>query len=93
MSKLDETTLQKIALTTGGKYYHATTGEMELDKIYDDISKMEKKELEGKLMVQYEDRYQYFLFIAVVLLVGEFLLSDRRSKRAVEKLKSETKPL
>jgi Ca-activated chloride channel family protein len=93
VSKLDETTLQKIALTTGGKYYHATTGEMELDKIYDDISKMEKKELEGKLMVQYEDRYQYFLFIAVVLLVGEFLLSDRRSKKAVEKLKSETKPL
>ena len=93
VSQADETTLQKIALTTGGKYYHATSGEMELDKIYDDISKMEKKELEGKLMVQYEDRYQYFLFIAIVLLVGEFMLSDRRSKKAVEKSKSETKPL
>jgi Ca-activated chloride channel family protein len=93
VSKLDETTLQKIALTTGGKYYHATSGEMELDKIYDDISKMEKKELEGKLMVQYEDRYQYFLFISVLLLVAEFLLSERRSRKVVEKLKSETKPL
>lgn len=93
VSKLDEITLQKIALTTGGKYYHATSGEMELDKIYDDISKMEKKELEGKLTVQYEDRYQYFLFISVLLLVAEFLLSERRSRKVVEKLKSETKPL
>ncbi len=87
VSKLDETTLQKIALTTGGKYYHASSGEMELDKIYDDISKMEKKELEGKLMVQYEDRYQYFLFISIVLLVVEFMISERRGRKAVNKLK------
>ena len=90
VSKLDEVTLQKIALTTGGKYYHATSGEMELDKIYDDISKMEKKELEGKLMTQYEDRYQYLLLISVILLSLESLLSDRRSKRAVDRLKKET---
>lgn len=88
VSRLDESTLQKIALTTGGKYYHATSGEMELDKIYDDISKMEKKELEGRLMTQYEDRYQYFLLISAVFLTIEFLLSERRSKKAVNKLKA-----
>lgn len=87
VSRLDEVTLQKIALTTGGKYYHATSGEMELDKIYDEISKMEKKELEGKLLTQYEDRYQYFLLISVILLTVEFLLSDRRSKKAVDRLR------
>ncbi len=91
VSKLDEMTLQKIALTTGGKYYHATSGEMELDKIYGDISKMERKELEGKLLTQYEDRYQYFLFVSILLLVVEFLLSERRSKKMVERLKSETR--
>jgi Ca-activated chloride channel family protein len=88
VSKLDEVTLQKIALTTGGKYYHVTSGEMELDKIYDEVSKMEKKELEGKLMTQYEDRYQYFLFLSVLFLVFEFFLSDRKSKKAVERLKA-----
>jgi Ca-activated chloride channel family protein len=88
VSKLDEVTLQKIALTTGGKYYHATSGEMELDKIYDEISKMEKKELEGKLMTQYEDRYQYFLFISLIFLTIEFLLSERRSRKAVDRLKA-----
>lgn len=88
VSRLDEVTLQKIALTTGGKYYHATSGEMELDKIYDEISKMEKKELEGKLLTQYEDRYQYFLLLSVVFLTIEFLLSERRSRRAVNRLKA-----
>jgi Ca-activated chloride channel family protein len=88
VSKLDEVTLQKIALTTGGKYYHATSGEMELDKIYDEISKMEKKELEGKLMTQYEDRYQYFLFISLIFLTIEFLVSERRSRKAVDRLKT-----
>jgi len=91
VSRLDETTLQKIALTTGGKYYHATSGEMELDKIYHEISKMEKKELEGKLLTQYEDRYQVFLFLSILCLMVEFFLSERRGKKMVEKLKSETK--
>jgi Ca-activated chloride channel family protein len=88
VSKLDQTTLQKIALTTGGKYYHATSGEMELEKIYSEISKMEKKELEGKLMTQYEDRYQIFIFLAIVCLTIEFLLSERRGRKSVEKLKT-----
>jgi len=78
VTKLDEITLQKIALTTGGKYYRASAGEMELDKVYDDISKMEKKELEGKLLMQYEDRFQYPLFIAILLIVGEFFISEKR---------------
>ncbi|SYZ73983.1 BatB protein (fragment) [Candidatus Zixiibacteriota bacterium] len=78
VTKLDEMTLQKIALATGGKYYHATPGEMELDKVYDDISKMEKKELEGKLMVQYEDRFQYPLLFGIFVIVLEFFISERR---------------
>lgn len=90
VSKLDEVTLQKIALTTGGKYYHATSGEMELDKIYDEISKMEKKELEGKLMTQYEDRYQFFLFLSVLFLVVEFLISERRSRKTMERMKAKS---
>ena len=83
VTKLDEITLQKIALTTGGKYYRATAGEMELDKVYEEISKMEKKELEGKLMMQYEDRFQYPLFIAILLIVGEFFISEKRKVRKV----------
>ncbi|MEW6095152.1 MAG: VWA domain-containing protein [bacterium] len=78
MSKLDEITLEKIALITDGKYYHVTYGEIELDKIYKDISKMEKKELRTKQYTQYEDRFQYFLMGALILLVLEMAISDRK---------------
>jgi len=78
LSRLDQATLQEIALKTGGKYYQATTGEMELDKIYNEVSGMEKKELQGNLMIQYEERYQFFLFLSLILLIAEFFISDRR---------------
>lgn len=81
LSKLDEYILQKAALTTGGKYYRASAGEFELDKIYDEISQMEKKELEGKLFTQYEDRFSWFLVPAVILFAVEAILSERRRSR------------
>ena len=83
LSQLDETMLQKISLATGGKYYHATAGQMELDRIFEEISKLEKKELEGTLVTKYDDRFQYPLFIALILLIGEFFVSERK-KRPVE---------
>jgi Ca-activated chloride channel family protein len=77
MSKLDVTVLQKIALVTDGTFLRITQGEPKLERIVDMIDKMEKKELEGKLMSQYEDRFQYPLFCALALLVAEFFISDR----------------
>jgi Ca-activated chloride channel family protein len=78
MTGLNEMTLQRIADITGGEYYRATAGEAELDRIYDEILGMEKKELEGKLMTQYEDRFQYPLAAGVLFLLIEFVSTDRR---------------
>ncbi len=77
VSRLDATMLQKVSLTTDGKYYQATTGEVELDKIYEDISKMEKKELGSLKFVNFEERFQWVLFPALLALLFESLLSDR----------------
>jgi Ca-activated chloride channel family protein len=78
MTKLDEITLQKIVLETRGKYYRATPGESELDKIYDDLSKMEKKALSSRQFAQYEERFQGILACALILLVLEVILPERR---------------
>ncbi|MFZ5981625.1 MAG: VWA domain-containing protein [Candidatus Zixiibacteriota bacterium] len=84
VSKLDEFTLQKVSLATGGKYYHATAGEMELDKIFEEISKLEKKELEGTLVTKYDDRYQWPLLIALMLVIGEFFIPERKKPNGRE---------
>ena len=78
VTKLDEAILQKISKATGGKYYHATAGEMELDRIFDEIASMEKKELEGTLVTRYDDRFQWPLLLALILIVGEFFVSERK---------------
>ncbi|MCI0515359.1 VWA domain-containing protein [candidate division KSB1 bacterium] len=81
VTKLDEITLEKIALETNGGYYRASAGEMELDKIYEAISKMERKELASKKFTQYEDRFQYILILALFLLIIEGFIPERKSVR------------
>lgn len=77
LTKLDQITLEKIALTTDGKYYQSTTGETKLESIYDEISEMEKRELASMKFSQYEDRFQYVLVFAIIFLVLELLLPER----------------
>ena len=80
-SRLDETTLQKIALTTNGGYVRASGAEYGLDVIYNEkIATMEKKELESKLQKRYEERYQIPAAIALGLLCLEALLGERRRR-------------
>ncbi|MDB5103034.1 MAG: hypothetical protein JWP91_723 [Fibrobacteres bacterium] len=80
-TRLDEVLLQKIALATNGKYYHAEPGRFELEDVLKEINKMEKRELESERMSQYEDRFQIPLGIALFLLIAEMLISDRRKRR------------
>lgn len=93
MSRLDEATLQEVALKTGGKYYRATAGELEMDKIFDDISTMEKKELTGRFMARWEERFGFFLAAAFALLGVEFLLRERRKKQEVEAASTAYEPV
>ncbi len=81
MTKLDELTLEKIALETAGKYFRASTGEVELEKIYNDLADMEKKELASQQFSQYEDRFQGLVGLAIFFLVLEVLIPERRRER------------
>ena len=47
------------------------------------FDKLEKKEFEAKEFTQYEDRYQYFLIFAIVLLSMEAILTDRKKVRKI----------
>lgn len=80
-TKLDATTLQQIAYATNGKYYISTSGEAELDEIYNEVSQMEKKELTSRQFSQYENRYQIFLALAIFFLLFETFLPVRTKVR------------
>ena len=84
-TKLDATTLKTIAFDTGGDFYISSAGETELSKIYDKINEMEKKELTSKQFSQYEDRFQIFIILALLVLIIETFLPIR-----LKKIKQET---
>jgi len=83
LSRLDEAALQKIALETGGSYVRSVTGDLDLNKIYqEDIrGRMEKKELLSTRKKRWEERFQWFLFAAILLLGIEFFMRETKAVR------------
>jgi len=79
LTKLDEEVLKQIAVQGNGKYFRGTNYEDYLDKIYSELSQLEQTEFGVKKVTDYEDRFYYFLIPAIILLVLEFFISDRKS--------------
>jgi Ca-activated chloride channel family protein len=77
-SRLGESALESIALTTGGKYFRSTPEGIELRRIYEEIAGMDQKTLSSRLRTAYEERYQWPLAVAILLLGLEAALSERR---------------
>jgi Ca-activated chloride channel family protein len=78
LTNLNEVLLQRIAETGNGQYLRGTQGAGELDAIWSDIASMEKREISAKKFASFEDRYQYLLLPAFILLAIEFFLSEHR---------------
>lgn len=82
VTRLNEERLVEIAEAGGGKYQRATPGGKELDLIWSDLSKMEQTEFGQMQFTGYEDRFMYFAFPALLLLILEFLIGERAGQFA-----------
>jgi Ca-activated chloride channel family protein len=80
LTRMRPETLEEIASESGGKFFQAQNGRDELRIIYDDLSKIKKTQFGEKRVADYEDRFYYFLAPAILLLLVEFFMSDRKSR-------------
>lgn len=80
ITKLDDNILRQIAEIGDGIYVRASNSNVGLDKIYDDINKTEKSEIESNVFTDYDDQFQWFVGAAIVLLIIEILLSSGKKK-------------
>ncbi|WP_300456893.1 VWA domain-containing protein [Desulfobacula sp.] len=80
LSRVDEAGLKKLATITGGAYVRSVAGDMDLDVIYTDkiLGTMERKTLTSGKKKVWENRYQWFLFPCLVLLLIEFIFSSKK---------------
>ena len=77
-SRLGESALEAVATATRGKYYRSTPEGIELRRIYEDIAAMDKKSLSSRLQTTYQERFAIPLGAALLLLVLEAGLGERR---------------
>jgi Ca-activated chloride channel family protein len=73
--QIDEALLKKMSQETGGKYYRATDNKS-LEKIYNEIDKLEKTKVEISAYTQYTDLFFPFALAAIILLALELLLRN-----------------
>jgi len=71
--EIDEKLLKEIAEVTGGKYFRATNNR-KLKEIYKEIDALEKTEVEEFKFYNYEEKFRPLVFLALGLLLFEFLL-------------------
>ncbi len=81
ITKLDEKMLRDIASAGNGSYVRATNANAGLKIIMDEINKMDKKEFGSKSIKDYEDRFQLFLIAALILIVLEYFIPNRKSSK------------
>jgi Ca-activated chloride channel family protein len=81
ISKLDENILKDIALAANGRYVRANNSNIGLDEVFSEIGKLKKQELEGKMFTEYNDQFQIFAGAALLLLLIDFMVMDRRNRR------------
>ena len=80
ITKLDDNILRQIAEIGDGLYVRASNSNVGLDKIYEDINKTEKSEIEANVFTDYDDQFQWFVGAAIILLIIEILLSSGKRK-------------
>ena len=79
VSKLNEEMLARIADITGGAYVRSSKQSIGLDEIVKAINEMEQTQLSTVRFEEFTAQYQNLLIAALVLLLLEFVVLDRRN--------------
>ncbi len=80
ITRMNEQMLIDIATEGKGRYYRANLPDMGLNNILSELGKLDKAESEAKVYTEYEQQFPGVIWIALALLVLEFILLERKNK-------------
>jgi Ca-activated chloride channel homolog len=78
----DEATLKEVAALSNGQYFRATD-ERSLKSIYDIIGRLEKQDIQVKTYERHDDKFMWFLWAGVILLILALALEAFKFLRVV----------
>lgn len=79
ITKLGEETLQEIAANANGQYIDGSNTKEVVDEVTAILNGMDKKEFESKQFTDFKDQFQWFLGGALLFLVLDLLLLERKT--------------
>lgn len=79
-TRLNETMLSDLAAAGAGAYFNIRQEKNVISALQEKINKLEKRELETRAFEEYESYFQYFLGVALLLLIIEFFISYRKNQ-------------
>ena len=79
ITKLNEQMGQEIAAAGNGMYVRADNTNSALKALQKEIEKMNKTELDSKVYSEYDEQFQIFAWIALFLLIADFMTLDRKN--------------
>jgi len=79
VTKLNEKMLEEIAIITGGIYVRSSAKSIGLEEVVESINEMEESELSTVQFEEFNEQYQYLLGIAMILLLLELIVMNRRN--------------
>jgi Ca-activated chloride channel family protein len=81
LTRLDRASLASLAQATDGEFFYEPQG-VAVHQLMGRIDKLQKSELESRLTVQYDERFQYFVSPGLAFLAAALALrSSRRERR------------
>jgi Ca-activated chloride channel homolog len=83
MTKLNEDMLKRIAAAGKGDYAQATNSDTGVGAMVDRLRGMDQSEMGTFRYAGHEDRYQYFLAIACLLIFAGLLMGERGPERSL----------
>ncbi|MFC5047636.1 VWA domain-containing protein [Aquimarina hainanensis] len=79
ITRLDKNTLQEIADQANGEYIDGRSTNKVIEKVTSLLHNMDKKEFETKQYADFKDQFQWFLGIALFLLILDVFLLERKT--------------
>jgi Ca-activated chloride channel family protein len=78
ITKLNETILKEIAARAGGIYQNFTNAEDVSSQINDQLKTLGQKSITENSMLNYTSYFQWFLAIAILFLLSELFITERK---------------
>jgi Ca-activated chloride channel family protein len=80
LSKINQGMLKDIAAKGNGQYFMLGSGSDEIGAIFKELGRIGTRDYEELAFTDFDDQYQWCLAIAAVLLLAEWIISERKIK-------------